>query len=184
MTRTRIHMTLAATAVAFASALSPGTWAQTTVIHEGTRTESIAPYMAPLLGDGWRPQDEAPAGRPGGPAGDMDIFPIRTPQMRPGHLGASQPAAEVAARLRGLSRPFCLIGSDELSLRWLAGNRSDLLEMGAICMLVEAETVNDLSTVLQHARGIPMTPASASDLAEHLGLSVYPVLITRDGFRQ
>jgi len=48
-------------------------------------------------------------------------------------------------------------------------------------MLVQAETVDDLGAVAELANGLPILPASASDIARALGLAHYPVLITRMG---
>ena len=51
-------------------------------------------------------------------------------------------------------------------------------------MLVEAETLDDLRAIAAIAEGLSILPASASDIAEALGLSHYPVLITKDGLEQ
>ncbi len=51
-------------------------------------------------------------------------------------------------------------------------------------MLVEAKTADDLRAIAGLAEGLPILPASASDIAQALGLSHYPVLITKDGVEQ
>ena len=48
-------------------------------------------------------------------------------------------------------------------------------------MLVEAETLADLEAIAALAGGLPILPASASDIAAALGLTHYPVLITPEG---
>ena len=67
---------------------------------------------------------------------------------------------------------------------WLRAYRTRLAEIGAVGMLVEAETLDDLRAIAAIAEGLPILPASASDVAEALGLSHYPVLITKDGQEQ
>ena len=105
------------------------------------------------------------------------LLPIRSPGLTPGRV----------ARLdskRPFARPFFLIGSDGLSREWFATHRDRLAEIGAVGMLVEAETLDDLHAIAAIADGLPILPASASDIAEALGLSHYPVLITKDGIEQ
>ena len=45
-------------------------------------------------------------------------------------------------------------------------------------MLVEAGTVKDLEIIATLADGLPIVPASASDIAKALALSHYPVCVT------
>jgi integrating conjugative element protein (TIGR03765 family) len=56
--------------------------------------------------------------------------------------------------------------------------------MGAVGMLVEAETADDLRVVAELANGLPILPAPATDIASPLGLSHYPVLISSEGIVQ
>ncbi len=103
-------------------------------------------------------------------------LPIRSPGLTPGPL-------ERRAASHPFARPFFLIGSDPLSRQWLARHRDRLAEIGAVGMLVEAETVDDLHAIAALAEGLPILPASASDIAQALGLSHYPVLITQGRLR-
>jgi integrating conjugative element protein (TIGR03765 family) len=82
------------------------------------------------------------------------------------------------------ARPFFLIGADSLSRRWLKARRAELRRVGAVGMLVQAETVDDLRLVAELADGLPILPAPASDIAAALGLSHYPVLISNQGIEQ
>ena len=85
---------------------------------------------------------------------------------------------------RPFSRPFFLIGSDTWSKQWLQDHRDRLKAIGAAGMLVQAETVSDLQAIAGLADGLSILPASASDIARVLGISHYPVLISRHGIEQ
>ena len=47
----------------------------------------------------------------------------------------------------GNAPPFFIIGSDDLSLRWLQSHRAALQHLGAVGMLVQAETEADVRRV-------------------------------------
>ena len=51
-------------------------------------------------------------------------------------------------------------------------------------MLVQAETTDDLRIVSELANGFPILPAPATDIAQALSLSHYPVLISSEGISQ
>ena len=56
--------------------------------------------------------------------------------------------------------------------------------MGAVGMLVQADTLEDLRRVAQMAGGLAILPASATDIAKALGIRHYPVLISSHGIEQ
>jgi integrating conjugative element protein (TIGR03765 family) len=88
------------------------------------------------------------------------------------------------AHNRPFARPFFLIGSDQYSRQWLIKHRERLGEIGAVGMLVQAETINDLQAIARLARGLPIMPGSGADIAKALGVLHYPVLITSQGIEQ
>jgi hypothetical protein len=51
-------------------------------------------------------------------------------------------------------------------------------------MLVSAESAADLESTAAIARGLPILPAAATDIAQALGLKHIPVLISRHGIEQ
>jgi hypothetical protein len=51
-------------------------------------------------------------------------------------------------------------------------------------MLVQAEREADVRRVAERAQGLPITLGSASDIAQALGITRYPVLITANGVEQ
>ena len=152
-----------------------------TVIYDSGETYSLAPFFEVF--------DEDADRREGSPA---SLIPPSPPAMgagagaAPADPVAGADAGQVEPRdiKRPFARPFFLIGSDGLSREWFATHRDRLAEIGAVGMLVEAETLDDLRAIAAIADGLPILPASASDIAEALGLSHYPVLITKDGIEQ
>ena len=81
-------------------------------------------------------------------------------------------------------RPFFLIGSDAASRDWLTRHRDRLKELGAVGMLVQAESVEDLEIIARIADGLPILPAPAADIGRALGIEHFPVLISRRGIEQ
>ena len=150
-----------------------------TVIYDRGETYPLAPFLEvfdeePVQEDGPQASSVQPML---GAADPERILPIRSPGLTPGKV-------EPQDIKRPFARPFFLIGSDGLSREWFATHRDRLAEIGAVGMLIEAQTLNDLRAVAPIAEGLPILPASASDIAEALGLSHYPVLITKDGIEQ
>ena len=153
-----------------------------TVIYDSGETYPLAPFLEVFdeePNQGKRPQaSPVPPRPPALGAADLDrLLPIQSPGLMPGRV-------EPRAVQRPFARPFFLIGADSFSREWLATHRDRLAEIGAVGMLVEAQTVEDLRAIAAIAEGLPILPASANDIAEALGLSHYPVLITKDGLEQ
>ena len=76
--------------------------------------------------------------------------------------------------------PFCVIGSDLESLNWLRRNRDKLINIGAYCYLVNAETKEDgekLEAVVSNA--IQILPMTGDAIAMIYGLKFYPAVITK-----
>lgn len=151
------------------------------VIYDSGATSPLTPYLDvfdELPGDDLSdaaPIDETDRVDP------SRWLPIRTPELTPGSVTARPlvlPEGVV------LPRPLFLIGSDLRSQRWLETHRADLAAIGAIGMLVNAESVAELEAIAVIARGLEILPASASDIAEVLGIAHIPVLISRDGITQ
>jgi len=149
-----------------------------TVIYDSGDTRPLAPYLEVFETNGAEPA-RAPLPKPPalGAADLNHLLPIRSPGLTPGMV-------ERRTKSRPFTRPFFLIGSDPLSRDWLATHRDRLAEIGAVGMLVQADTVDDLRAIAELVNGLPILPAPASDIARALGLSHYPVLITRIGLEQ
>jgi len=149
-----------------------------TVIHDSGHTRPIAPFLEVFEADN-EPIEKNPsrATSPLGAADPAAWLPIQSPGLTPGPVVAR-------AHDRPFSRPFFLIGSDTWSKQWLQDHRDRLKAIGAVGMLVQAETVADLQAIAGLADSLSILPASASDIARALRISHYPVLISRHGIEQ
>jgi integrating conjugative element protein (TIGR03765 family) len=160
------------------TALAPLTaGAAVTVIYDSGATRPLAPFHESLKGS--TPPTRPPStGAPRLGAGDVrTLLPIRSPGLSPGPVPAR-------SQDRPFSRPFFLIGSDDRSRQWLMKHRDRLKEIGAVGMLVQAETLEDLRATAELAMGLPIMPASGADIAAELHISHYPVLVTSRGIEQ
>ena len=167
------------TAIGIVIGLSPAlAGAALTGIYDSGDTQPIAPFL-----DAFESSEISAPQRPAiqspqlGAADLASLLPIRSPGLTPGPV---QPKTHD----RPFARPFFLIGSDSFSRQWLLEHRERLKEIGALGMLVQADTMDDLRTIAELAAGLSVMPASASDIAKALGLSHYPVLITPHGIEQ
>lgn len=102
------------------------------------------------------------------------MFPISTPEMTPGTVEDS------SLQLPGIGALF-LIGDDEQSRYWLAENAQALIARHAAGMIVSVDSASAVESLRDLAPGVPMAPASGSELARRLQLRHYPVLITDTG---
>lgn len=151
--------------------------AELVVIFDNGRTQSLAPYLEAIEPGPHTPTPATPATPSLGAAQLDNLLPIRSPGLSPGKVHAR-------AHARPLLRPFFMIGVDARSRRWLARRREHLVSIGAVGLLVAADNERELQQIARLAQGLPITPASGSDLARVLGLEHYPVLITASGISQ
>lgn len=175
--------------------LASSALAELTVIYDSGQTLPLEPLLKPLRPNNAHPDEtantEGPTNKnplstsPLGPAALGNLLPVRSPGLQVGNLADTALKPEVLARLaQGNPRPFFLIGSDQVSLQWLATHRGMLKDLGAVGMLIQADTDNDVRRVADIASGLPITLGAGSDLAGALGVNRYPLLITREGLRQ
>ena len=152
--------------------------AELTVIYDSGHTQPIAPFFEVFeSAEGMPQQNPIPTKPRLGAADPKAWLPIQSPGMSPGPVQAR-------AHDRPFTRPFFLIGSDTRSRQWLQTHRGRLKAIGAVGMLVQAETVDDLRTIARLADGLSILPASGSDIAKALGVLHYPVLISAHGIEQ
>ena len=175
------------TLVGALSALACGAaWGELRVLYDSGLTWPLAPYMAIFDEDLAAPAPgTSPEPSPGPPAAARSgvtleaLLPIRTPEMAPGVVRPRAPQATAAG-----ARPLFLIGSDTRSLDWLEAHRETLIDLGAVGMLIEADSVAAVRQAAARGRGLEILPASGSELARALGLRHYPVLISSRGIEQ
>jgi len=152
--------------------------AELTVIYDSGQTQPIAPFLEVFeVDDASVQQSAVPIKPPLGAADPEAWLPIQSPGLTPGPV-------QVRSHDRPFARPFFLIGSDARSRQWLQAHRDRFKAIGAVGMLVQAETLEDLRTIAELADGLSILPASASDIAKALGISHYPVLISAHGIEQ
>ncbi len=166
--------------VAMACLMGDASQAEPMVIYDSGQTQALTSYLSVFSSPTIQPQRHT--NRQGQLASTprFDIhqyLPVRTPELSPGKV--TRRALEKAP-----ATPLFLIGSDTFSQHWLVTHRVRLREVGAVGLLVQAESVEDLKTIDRLAAGLKLTPASGSDIARHLDLRHYPVLISREGIEQ
>jgi integrating conjugative element protein (TIGR03765 family) len=159
--------------------------AQLTVIYDSGDTRSIIPFLAVFDTDTSKRMKQGTVAPDAGPSGEITNptlqLPIRTPELTSGPVQARPlPLPESVA----LPRPFFLVGADPLSRDWLARHQARLTAIQAVGMLVDAETKEDVAAVTNIAGGLPILPASASDIVLALKISHIPVLISERGIEQ
>ena len=167
------------TAIGVAIGLSPAlACAALTVIYDSGDTQPMAPFLDAFESSETTAPEHSAIQPPQLGAADLaSLLPIRSPGLTPGPI---QPRNHD----RPFTRPFFLVGSDSFSRQWLLEHRKRLKEIGALGMLVQADTLDDLQAIAKLAAGLSVMPASASDIANALGISHYPVLISPRGIEQ
>ena len=149
--------------------------AELTLIYDSGHTQPLAPFLKAFEADeSSSPQRSVVTTPPLGAADPASLLPIQSPGLTPGQVQAR-------SHERPFARPFFLIGSDAQSRQWLQDHRDRLKALGAVGMLVQADTLEDLRAIADLAQGLPILPASASDIAKALGITHYPVVITAHG---
>ena len=145
--------------------------AELTVIFDSGRASPLSDFLDPL--DAGEPDKESPSINKAqlGAADVQSLLPIRSPELTPGKITPRDHNVPFA-------RAFFLIGSDAVSKHWLKRHREALKKMGAVGLLVDASSIEDLRAIAELADGLAITPASGSDIAIALGISHYPVGIS------
>jgi len=149
----------------------PSVSAELTIIFDNGQARPLADFLGPLERTKDNNDLAADKNKQLGAANVELLLPIRSVGLTPG---------KVTARAHNVpfARAFFLIGSDEWSKRWLVEHRKVLKDMGAVGLLVQATSVEDLQDVARLADGLPVTPASGSDIAKAIGIDHYPVGIS------
>jgi integrating conjugative element protein (TIGR03765 family) len=150
------------------------------IIFDAGNTVSTAPYTAILL----KNQQESDFFRwaskelPGVIIDEEDkkiseLFPLVTKQLSPLYMSSGIDTYQAS-----LPSPLCVIGSDDLSHRWLRKNANTLKKIKAHCLLVSAPDVDEARLVLNVLGSVPMSLARGDILKQYFKFNHYPVLIT------
>ena len=150
---------------------APSVSGELTVIFDNGQARPLADFLGPLERTKDNNERGADKNKQLGAANVELLLPIRSVGLTPG---------KVTARAHNVpfARAFFLIGSDGWSKRWLVQHRKVLKDIGAVGMLVEATRIEDLREIAMLAEGLPITPASGSDIAKAIGIDHYPVGIS------
>lgn len=105
------------------------------------------------------------------------LLPVVTHNLHPGQ----QP--RLALNQPGMT-PLFLIGDDPLSAEWLRQHRDALKTLHATGLVVNVATLARLNALRTIAPALTLLPVSADDMAKHLPITAYPVLITDKGLAQ
>ena len=108
---------------------------------------------------------------------EVAVLPVTTPELTPGVVAARP------LQLPGIGALF-IVGDDDASRLWLQANAEQLKSRHAAGLVVNVSNLPALQALRELAPGVPMAPASGSELARRLQLSNYPVLITDTGLFQ
>ncbi|CAI1885085.1 MULTISPECIES: integrating conjugative element protein [Serratia] len=118
---------------------------------------------------------------PPAPASPADteaaVLPVATPELTPGDV------ADRPLQLPGIGALF-IVGDDDASRIWLQVNAEQLKSRHAAGLVVNVSNQPALQVLRELVPGVPMAPASGSELARRLQLAHYPVLITDTGLSQ
>jgi len=141
------------------------------VIYDNGQTRSMDEFLGPVTQQ--RPVQDEQAGPSDllGAADPANLLPIRSPGLTPGDVNSRDHSLP-------FSQAFFLIGADIRSQHWLQRHRERLLQLHAVGLLVQAESIKDLETVSDIAAGLPITPASGTDIAKALDIAHYPFAIS------
>jgi integrating conjugative element protein (TIGR03765 family) len=142
-----------------------------TVIFDNGRASPLSVFLSPLKSAAVETIPENLKQQRLGAADIASLLPIRSKGLTPGRI---TPRAHDIP----FARPFFLIGADAWSKRWLVQHRKALKEMAAVGLLVQANSVEDLRAIAELAEGLPVTPASGTDIAKAIGIVHYPVALS------
>ncbi|EBK3988943.1 integrating conjugative element protein [Salmonella enterica] len=105
------------------------------------------------------------------------LLPVITHNLHPGQ----QP--RLALNLPGMT-PLFLIGDDPQSTEWLRQHQDVLKTLHATGLVVNVTTLARLNALRGIVPELTLLPVSADDMAKHLPITAYPVLITDKGLAQ
>lgn len=107
------------------------------------------------------------------------LYPVISRSLSVGPVGANE-ARNISAHL--LSQPMFIVGYDRVSANWLKSNVDLLEEKGALGLVVNVETPEQMEHLLElTGRRLALTPMSGEQLANAINLRHYPVFIDSSG---
>lgn len=107
-------------------------------------------------------------------------FPMRT-RLRSAVLN---PADVVVFESQIMATPIFVLGTDKVSIQWLRLNQEKLMHMGAMGVVVQAQSVQEFKALQKLAQGLSLAPVNGDWFENQLltaGVTVFPVLIQGNG---
>ena len=142
------------------------------------RGEDASPYFEGISRQEGAQSSPVVPPAPTSPAeAEAAALPVATPELTPGDV------ADRPLQLPGIGALF-IVGDDDASRIWLQAHAEQLKSLHAAGLVVNVSNLPALQALRELAPGVPMAPASGSELARRLQLSNYPVLITDTGLSQ
>lgn len=108
-----------------------------------------------------------------------EMFPITTELLTPRITNINK---EVYYPL--MEYPICVIGADDISIKWVKRNKIHLLKNKVHCMLIEAKNLDSLKSLMKIMNGIKVYPANGDVIAEYFKINHYPVYINERSISQ
>lgn len=110
-------------------------------------------------------------------------LPYTTSNMRSG-LIASGINKKKQTSLYLLKKPLFLLGPEQYSYDWLVKNKTRLMQIGAVGILVAAKSESQVTRIALAAKGLKLFYFSAYQIAKALDLKYYPLVIYKGAIWQ
>ena len=101
------------------------------------------------------------------------IYPVKSKRMSPGSV------PEKSVSYPFLVSPFCIVGDDGMSMKWLVKSYVSLANKGVGCFITNVQSRRRYNTITARFPRIQFWPANVDELSELYTVSHYPVVISR-----
>jgi integrating conjugative element protein (TIGR03765 family) len=109
----------------------------------------------------------------------LNAFPL-TSSLRSGTLEKSQPLTNKPLT----QQAFFIVGNELRSREWIADNKKYLIKLKAQGLVTNITNDSEFQALVRFAEPLTLNAIPLDEIAESLGLSVYPVLITQEAIAQ
>lgn len=106
-------------------------------------------------------------------------FPLKS-SLKPGFL--EKPKKLDVKRLN--RNPFFIVGNDDRSRDWIAENKAYLTKIQAKGLVANIANESEFTSLATFAEPLKLIAIPVDEIAQSLGLRVYPVLITNEEIAQ
>ena len=73
--------------------------------------------------------------------------------------------------------PVCIVGADDVSVRWLQINKPTLIDLNANCIVIQALNDHEVLSIRKKASPVAIAAVPLNGPLSELGVTKYPVLI-------